>query len=211
MNCAQFESVLCDYLDGVLEAEQRLRVEQHMSVCASCAALARDAAAAAAFLDGVAGVDPPPELLTKILFHAPRTPAVGERRRWSLKNWLGAGLTPLLQPRFAMGMAMTILSFSLVGRVIGLPQRQLTAADIHPAKIVLAIEEKLQRGWDRAVKYYENLRLVYQIQVQLEQWSMQEEEDRRSRAAGSPITPSGTAGSTQQPATDRSSEGRKQQ
>jgi hypothetical protein len=210
MNCAQFETVLCEYLDGMLNAEQRSRVEQHMSVCACCAELARDAAAAAAFLDGVADVEPPEELLTKILFHAPRPPAVGEGRRWSPKKWLGAWLTSLLQPRFAMGMAMTILSFSLVGRVIGLPQRQLTAEDIHPARIVLAIEEKLQRAWDRAVKYYENLRLVYQIQAQLEQWSVQEEEDRRSRAAGSPITPSATAGSTEPPATDQSSDGRKQ-
>lgn len=208
MNCAQLETVLCEYLDGVLNAEQRARAEEHLAACASCAALARDAAAAAEFLDRVPGVEPPPELLTKILFHAPRAPAVGGRRRWSPRNWLGGWLTPLLQPRLAMGMAMTILSFSLVGRIIGLPQRQLTAEDIHPAKIILAIEEKLQRGWDRAVKYYENLRLVYQIQAQLEQWSLQEEEDRRARAAGSPITP---AGSAEQPARGQSSDGRKQQ
>lgn len=212
MNCAEFETVLCDYMDGVLSAAAREQAEWHISACPACAELARDAAAATAFLERVPDVEVPQELLTRILFHAPRTAPEPERHsRWSPKRWFAGWLQPLLQPRFAMGMAMTILSFSLLGRVAGLPQRQLTADDLQPARIVLAIEDKLVRAWDRAVKYYENLRLVYQIQAQLEEWSAREEEDRRARAAGAPITPSAGNAGGQEDQKGQATEGREVQ
>ena len=82
---------------------------------------------------------------------------------------------------------MTILSFSMVGRLLGLQERQLTMADLEPAKVVATLDLKVHRAYDRAVKYYENVRLVYVIQSQLREWSAQEEEDRRIQSQRSTI------------------------
>ncbi|WP_395621662.1 hypothetical protein, partial [Dokdonella sp.] len=39
------------------------------------------------------------------------------------RNWISRLLEPVLQPKFAMGMAMTILSFSMLGRFAGIEPR----------------------------------------------------------------------------------------
>jgi anti-sigma factor RsiW len=185
MKCAELEILICDYIDGTLDHAGRASVELHLSGCAACAELARDSAAAAAFLSKAEPLEVPAELVTRILYRAPggADPAVpasqAARRRVGAGKWLKGWLEPVLQPRFAMGMAMTILSFSMVGRIAGLEQRQLRMEDLNPARVWAAIDDKLHRGYDRAVKYYENLRLVYEIQTRLQEWSAQEEELRR--------------------------------
>ena len=42
MNCADIEILICDYVDGTLNAAQRADVERHLSACPACAELARD-------------------------------------------------------------------------------------------------------------------------------------------------------------------------
>jgi hypothetical protein len=81
---------------------------------------------------------------------------------------------PLLQPRFAMGMAMTILSFSLLARYV--PIRQITLEDCNPVRIWAALDDKVERGWQRTVKFYESLRVVYQIQSTVREWQQQQQE-----------------------------------
>lgn len=181
MKCAEFEILLSDSLDGTITAADQARLDAHAGKCEACAELAADCGAAMPLLARVAAVEPPAELVNRILYHAPagRPAAHGEAsgNKWAavFGGWFG----PLLQPRLAMGMAMTILSFSMVGRVLGLQERQLTMADLEPSRVVATLDLKVHRAWDRAVKYYENVRLVYVIQTQLRDWSAQEEEDRR--------------------------------
>ena len=71
MNCADIEILICDYVDGTLTAERKAAVERHLAECPACAELARDSAAAVAFMERAADVEPPPELITRILFDAP--------------------------------------------------------------------------------------------------------------------------------------------
>ena len=62
-------------------------------------------------MERAAEVEPPPELITRILFDAPvEQGQEPSRRAW--RKWLAGALSPILQPKFAMGMAMTILSLS---------------------------------------------------------------------------------------------------
>jgi hypothetical protein len=187
MNCADFEVLYCDYLDGTLDAAQRSAVEEHQRHCVSCAELAADAAGAVAFIERAGSVEPPAELLTRITFEIPagtQQPAKGWRS--FLGGWLRPLSHPMLQPKFAMGMAMTILSFSMLGRLAGIDVRQLKPSDLEPAKIWAAADDKVHRTWARAVKYYENLRLVYEVQSRLQEWTQQEEEDRKGRTPAPP-------------------------
>ena len=70
-------------------------------------------------MERVPEVEPPPELLAKIAFQIPAESASEMR----CSSWVLGWLQPLIQPRFAMGMAMTILSFSMLGRFAGIEVR----------------------------------------------------------------------------------------
>jgi predicted anti-sigma-YlaC factor YlaD len=187
MTCEKFEVLYCDYLDGALDAAGRKSVESHLDSCAACTALAKDIKGTLAFLEKVPGVEAPPELVTRILFHTPETGPGKNAGSLRPMGWLTSWMGPMLQPKLAMGMAMTILSFSLIGRMAGLPQRQLTAEDLNPVRVWTSVEVKVGRTWDRAVKYYENLRLVYEIQSRLREWSEQEELARRNESDAATI------------------------
>jgi hypothetical protein len=182
MNCAELEILLCDYMDGTLGNEQRSTVESHLSACPACKELWQDASAAVEFVSRAAEVEPPPELVTRIIFHnRPEKATAPERKGW--RKWFGGWLEPVLQPRFAMGMAMTILSFSMIGRYAGIPARQLHASDLEPAKVWAAMDDRAHRTWERAVKYYESLRLVYEIQTRLREWTEQEESAKNTQSS----------------------------
>ncbi|MCC6586358.1 MAG: zf-HC2 domain-containing protein [Bryobacterales bacterium] len=208
--CAEIELLLCDFVDGTLPGEDRARVDLHLASCAGCASLVADAQSLTAFLGAVPDVEPPPELITRILFETQQAGSrggqpVGSEPKTALERglaWLHSVFEPVLQPRFAMGMAMTILSFSMIGRFAGVTEKQITAADLDPVKIWMALDLKAHRSWERAVKYYENLRVVYEIQNTLTEWTAQEEEDRRAQQV---IEPKATGTLQERP------EGRKDQ
>lgn len=179
MNCADLEILLCDYVDGTLYGEQKAAVETHLAVCPACAELARDSAGALQFIERAAVVEPPAELLTRIMFEIPT--ATRKRPDTVTKSWWSrlraAWVEPVLQPRFVMGMAMTVLSFAMLGRFAGIEVRQLKPSDLNPVAVFMTIEDRTLRTWERAVKYYDSLRLVYEIQTRLRDWGEQADAD----------------------------------
>jgi anti-sigma factor RsiW len=174
MNCAEIEILICDYVDGTLAAAQKAQVERHLSTCPACADLARDSAAAVAFMQSAADVEPPPELITRLLFDAPWA---REKQKSKSREWLRALMSPILHPKFAMGMAMTILSLSMLARFVA-PVRQLRPADLRPSEVWAGVEGRAVRTWARTMKFYENLKIVYQIQTTLKEWQQQTEEQK---------------------------------
>ena len=76
-----------------------------------------------------------------------------------------------------MGMAMTVLSFAMLGRLSGIEVRQLKPSDLDPVKVWMAAEDRVHRVWERTVKHYNSLRLVFQIQAQLNEWSEEQQAD----------------------------------
>jgi hypothetical protein len=81
-----------------------------------------------------------------------------------------------------MGMAMTILSFAMLQRCTGIQVQRIQPADLSPVRIWDGIEDKAIRAKDRAVKYYENIRLVYQIETRLKDLQEQQDMVRDRRA-----------------------------
>jgi anti-sigma factor RsiW len=190
MNCADVEIQLADYLDGTLAADRKSALDDHLSTCKACEELAHDAAGAVAFMEKASEVTAPPELVTRILFEITSGPS-----RAAVKpSWLrrifgnhigGKFMEPVLQPRYAMGMAFTLLSFAMLGRFAGIEVRHLTPADLDPVKIWTAAEDRVTRTWQRGVKYYESLRLVYEVESRVKEWS-----DDGSDPAGKPAASS---------------------
>jgi anti-sigma factor RsiW len=177
MNCSELETLLCDYVDGTLTPERKAEVEQHLAHCASCAEIARDSAAAVDFMRRAPVVEPPPQLLTRVLFDLAAAREKTPRPRRGLLSLLGHWMGPVLQPRFAMGMAMTILSFSMLARFAGINVRQLSVSDLDPVKVWRTVDDRVQRGWTRAVQFYESLRFVYEIRSRLGELTAQQDQN----------------------------------
>ena len=113
-----------------------------------------DVTGVASLLSRVEEVEPPSELITRIAHRAPAGRLRSEfdvpgfwsvlRARW----W-----EPLLQPKPAMGMAMTVLYILHVRQMTGAPQVQhLSAADLSPARVMENLEDRVVRTKDRLVK-----------------------------------------------------------
>jgi hypothetical protein len=202
MTCSDFELVLCDYIDGTLPVDERKKAQTHLAACAACSEFAADAGAAVAFMQRAAAVEPPQSLVTRILHQVPARPPVAERAKGVLGRLFGRVFEPVLQPRLVMGMAMTILSFAMLGRFAGIEARQLRAADLDPVKIMEATEDRLYRTWMRAVKYYESLRFVYEIQSRLRELTDSEEELAATQDADQASKPGPPADQPSKPETE---------
>jgi hypothetical protein len=169
MTCTDFDLLLCDYLDGVLPGERRLLVEAHISTCETCAELVRDSRFVMEFADRSAAIEPPPELVTRILYHAP----AGGWFRQKLSRFFA----PMKQPRYVMGAMMTLLYLSMMTRCAGVPKHPLSTADLDPVRIWGTLDDKVHRGWERSVKAYESMRLVYEVQSRVREWQEKQQED----------------------------------
>ena len=173
MTCTDFDALLCDYVDNALAAEHRQLMEVHLSTCAACAELIRDTRAVLDFVDRSAGVEVPPELVTRILQQVPQ----GGWLANTSSRWLGSLLHPVLQPRFFMGAMLTVLSLAMMTRCAGAPKHALTAADLDPIKLWTNLDDRVHRGWERSVKTYESMKLVYEVQSRVKEWKQQQQED----------------------------------
>lgn len=178
MTCNDFDALLCDYLDGQLSRERRVLMEVHLTQCTACAELTRDSREAMGLVERSADVAVPPELVTKILQQIPQD---GWLTRLS-HGFLAPVLQPLLQPRVVMGAMLTVLSLSMMTRCAGVPKHALTAGDLDPVRLVGTLDDKLHRGWERSVKTYESMKLVYEVQARVNEWKeKQREEDEESK------------------------------
>jgi anti-sigma factor RsiW len=180
MHCSDIEILLAEYVDGTLQAGTKSAVENHLANCKGCRELAEDAAGAVAFMARTASVDAPPQLLTQILFHAPAMKPTLARRLFG--RVLGGWIEPVLQPRMAMGMGVAALSFFMLRPGV----RQLTPSDLNPVKVWTAAENRANRIWERGVKSYENLRMVYEIETRLNQWREEAPVEQATAEAGKP-------------------------
>ncbi|HSW49006.1 MAG TPA: zf-HC2 domain-containing protein [Bryobacteraceae bacterium] len=176
MNCAELETLLCDYVDGIVARARKAEIERHLADCAACAEMARAAAVVTSLSERAERVEPPQELVTRILFDlAANREKAAQKRRGPLAM-LGNLLGPALQPRFAMGMAMTILSLAMLARAARIDVRQLSMSDLDPVRIWQGIDNRTHRAWTRAVKFYESLRFVYEIRSRLSELTARDED-----------------------------------
>lgn len=207
MNCADFESILADYLDGTLGSAASAALEQHASSCAVCREFMADVTGAVGFLKRAGEVALPPALVTRIAYQIPvgRTRHPLERQGW-FSRMVSKWLHPILQPRLAMGMAMTVLSFAMLERCTGVRVQHVQAADLSPVHVWAGMEDRALRVKDRAVKYYENLRFVYEIETRLrelqEQQQASQDQARRTKRTA-PRSGQSESGSQQAPQGDR--------
>jgi Putative zinc-finger len=175
LNCEQFEILLADYIDEMLDPTSREEFVRHLDSCPACAAYAAEVRSAVSFMEIAADVEPPAELTGKIL-QATHEGWEFKLRARGIRGWINRTFAPVLKPRFVMGAMLTMMSISFLGRCGNDPTKPLTAADLDPVRLWSSLDTRTHRLWDRSVKSYESMRLVYEIKSQLNDWKQQQAE-----------------------------------
>ncbi|MGZ4814029.1 MAG: anti-sigma factor family protein [Terriglobales bacterium] len=172
MQCAEFDALLTDALDGVLSGPKLVRFNTHKSGCPACAAMFAEAEEGMNFLKALPELDPPAGFAERVLLatsglqakakaETPRSWA--ERIREFVAPKFRATWTTVMQPRFAMSFGMAFFSITLVLNVIGVKVTNIRTADLRPSAIVRNYYETT----GRLVKYYENIRFVYEMETRV--------------------------------------------
>lgn len=174
MQCIEFEALLADAIDGALEAPRMASFEAHAAGCPECGPLLAETRAGLSWMKTLQEAEPPRNLVHNILV-ATTGRETAEERAAARRSWLQrlmdrtcSILVPtwatVRQPRFAMSFGMAFFSLSLVLNVTGLKLRDLRYLDLRPS----AIRANATRGYyeteAKVVRYYENIRLVYELQ-----------------------------------------------
>src|SRR5512140_3748499 len=117
MQCAEFDALLADALDGTLSAAKMATFEQHKGACATCGAMFAEAEAGLNWLGMLEEVEPPTNLVHNILAttsgrtETVRAEVVAKQSAWDrVRAWVQPHVAPLLTPRFAMSLAMAFFS-----------------------------------------------------------------------------------------------------
>jgi hypothetical protein len=185
MKRPEIEALIDDYLDGSLSESQEAAFLQALPQYPDLQEFVLDASEGLQALKQLDRIEPPPALVASIdhQIGALRRQQRQETRHSgfmaSLFGWLG----PVLQPRLVMGMAMTILSVSMIGQLTGARIDQVTADDLRPSAVWSAIGFRAERTWDRVTKYYESLRVVYEMRTRVQEWKTQLDQERERAAA----------------------------
>lgn len=167
MQCAEFDALLTDALDGTLSNGKMASFEQHKSACATCGSMFAEAEAGLNWLKTLDEVESPSNLVHNILAvtsgrtETVRAEVAAKQPIWDrVRAWVQPHVSPLLTPRFAMSLAMAFFSVTMVMNVAGIRVKNLKRVDLTPSGLTKTYYESQAR----VVKYYENIRLVYEIE-----------------------------------------------
>ena len=186
MQCAEFEALLAEALDGQLAGVQLEAFRQHREMCPVCGPLFAQAETGLRWLKAVPEVEPPANLLNRILAATTGAPAgvpaaVPVVPSWPqrLRGWVAPVWSTARQPRFAMSFAMVFFSVSIALNAAGVKLGALRAADLRPSALVRGYYETSAK----VVKYYENIRFVYELESRVRDLKRVTEPEEPARPA----------------------------
>src|SRR5712692_5595567 len=179
MQCSEFDALLSQAIDGTLSGERLTAFEAHGRECQLCGPLLQEAEAGHGWLKSLEEAEPPADLVTNVLLrttgvvtgrsHAPARPSTVT---WMdrVREWAGMIASPVVaaarQPRFAMSFGMAFFTLSVSLSLAGVRLGDLRHLDLRPS----AIRRNYYETSGRVVKYYENIRFVYEIQARVRQF-----------------------------------------
>ncbi len=172
MQCHEFDALLSEAMDGALAAAELAKFESHRTACPTCGPMFAEVRRGMQLLRGLAEVEPPANFVHNVLSATigrveEVAPAAHAREGWwdKLRAGLRLGSGPVLQPKFAMSFAMAFFSISLVLNLAGVKIGNLRHLDLSPSAIVRGAYE----AQGRVVKYYQNIRFVYEIESRVQE------------------------------------------
>ena len=163
MTHLEIENLASDYLEGLLEPFQQAAVDAHLADCGACREMLEDVRHVLEMCRAAEDVEPKPWLISKIM-----NATVGEQKlTWRQK--IAEYFRPVLQPRVAYPIAMTVFTFSIIVNAAGLNLRSLRFEDLNPRTWVGRASRQGHLMAARAEKFYYDLRVVYEIESRFRQ------------------------------------------
>ena len=213
MQCAEFETLLTEAIDGdgQLSPARRQSFDAHRRVCELCGPLFAEVQAGQQWLRSLPQVEAPAHLVHNILvatsgvvstralaaeragrsLQGQNTP-FGERLRERWDSWFAPVAGFVRQPRFVMSFGMIFFSFSLALNAAGVKPKDVAKVDLRPS----ALRHAYNDAQIRVVKYYDNIRFVYEIESKLrelkrantpaESGPVEPKEERKNNTSGQP-------------------------
>jgi hypothetical protein len=178
MQCAEFDALLNQALDATLTGPKLESFQAHARVCAVCGPLFAETDGGRRWLKSLAEVEPPANLMHNILlattgYESERVAVRAKgKASWAdaITGWLRSVFAPVLsvsrQPRFAMSFGMAFFSLSISLSLAGVKVSDMRHMDMRPS----AIKRTYYETTGRAVKYYENIRFVYEIESRVREF-----------------------------------------
>jgi hypothetical protein len=177
MQCNEFDALLSEALDQVLTGPKAQEFQAHARSCPICGPLLAEAEMGKRWLEQLVEVEPPQYLVHNILAATTGTAVRSDKRAAAPASWIGrisasmsAPFRPILamakQPRFAMSFGMAFFSLSISLSLAGVKLGDLRHVDLRPS----AIRRTYYETTGRVVKYYENIRFVYEIESRVREF-----------------------------------------
>ncbi len=181
--CGQWETLLADALDGLLKPGDEATFTAHMAVCPACAELFEEARRGREWLEFLS---PEPEvpagLLEKLLAHtgpgqtADYTFATGSGNvapihpvmipAWQRPGLMGR-IRRFAEPRLMMTVAMAFFSIAMTLNMTGVRLSDLRLSNLRPSAVRSFMERRLTMASTPIIRYYDHLRLVYEVQTRM--------------------------------------------
>ena len=214
MQCHEFDGLVSDALDGVLTGAKLDGFQAHARTCAACGPLLAEVEAGRNWLKDLTEAEPPVSLVTNIL--ASTTGVDTQRLRVNVSASQGASsyspswweraqahisgaIQPIWgtvrQPRFAMSFGMAFFSLSVALSVLGVKPADLRSISLRPA----AIRHTYYNTQARVVRYYENIRFVYEVESRVRELKRTVEPAPRRSGESAPDKKDHKNDTTQQP------------
>src|ERR1044071_371516 len=168
MACAEVEALLSDALDGALHGPTLAAFEAHQQSCAACHTMVEEARAGMNLLQALEVAEPPRNLVHNILAttigalpseHIVPKPR-GEGWLEKVKGRLAPMFAPVATPRFAMSLGMAFFSITMILGIAGFHFADIKHWDLSSK----GMRKTYYETQARVMRYYENLRLVYEIE-----------------------------------------------
>lgn len=172
LECSEFEALLAEALDDALTVEARESFEVHGRSCRVCSKLWAEAQEGMELMQSLGELEPPKNLLHNILAATSMQTARAEaavakpvKSGW-LERLRGQSFGRLLHSRFATSFAMAFFSLSLTLTLAGV---KISEIDWHPSALRKSVVLGFTQVEAKVTSYYENLRLVYQVQAKVQE------------------------------------------
>jgi hypothetical protein len=178
LQCAEFDALLSDVLDEKLSGAKLEGFQAHAKVCTVCGPLMADVDAGKNWLKSLEEIEPPDSLIENILVATTGIDTFRLRSKsrpqssWlgRIRNWGDVMMSPIVamarQPRFAMSFGMAFFSLSISLSLAGVKLSDIRHVDLRPT----AIKRNYYETSGKVVKYYENIRFVYEIESRVREF-----------------------------------------
>jgi hypothetical protein len=206
--CGQWETLLADALDGMLRPEDEATFSNHMASCIACTALFEEARRGREWLDFLSDEpEVPAGLLDRILAQtgpgqtaelsyaggesdAAAVPAGIPLRKPVVPAWQKPGfmghIRRFAEPRLMMTAAMAFFSIALTLNMTGIRITKVHLADLKPTAIRSYMQRQITVAYTPIVRYYDHLRLVYEVQSRVRELRRNNETENNQQKAPQP-------------------------